>query len=72
MPPTMLPAQPLPLFPGQTQVSGDFGSGMEGGQQPSGKVEVSCCPQVLRSGRDPRILVIRRAECRAWLRSWGA
>lgn len=42
----MLPAQLSPLLHGQMQVSGDFGSGMEGGRQPSGKVEVSCCPQV--------------------------
>ncbi|KAF2973630.1 hypothetical protein EK904_015215 [Melospiza melodia maxima] len=53
-----------------TEVSGDFGSGMEGGQQPSGKVEVSCCPQVWHSGQDPKILTMRRAECLAWLRSW--
>lgn len=60
-------AQPSPLLHCK-QVSGDFGSGMEGGQQPSGKVEVSCCPQVLH----PEILVMRRAECPAWPRSRGA
>lgn len=37
------------LLPGQTQVSGDFGSGAEGGHQPSGRDRVSWCPRVLRS-----------------------
>lgn len=41
------PGSPFALLSGQMQVSGDFGSGAEGGHQPSGKVGVSWCPWVL-------------------------
>lgn len=50
---------PLPPAPGSPlllQVSGDFGSGAEGGHQPLGKVGVSWCLWVLCSmGRTPRL-----------------